>query len=330
MRIHPTAAAAIGILFTCGLSLVSSLAIAAAANTFPTRPIRLITPFAPGATTDALSRIIAVHMGDNWKQSVIVDNRPGAGGMLGTEIASRAPADGHTLVNVISSHSVHPFINVKMPYDAIKDFAPVIPLARVASVLVVPGTSQITSITELVAAARANPGKISFGSAGTGSSSHLTGEFFKMLAKVEITHVPYKGGAPALTDVLGGNIPLVIGTTTTVTPFVRSGKLRALAVTSAKRSKLLPEVPALAEQGFPEIDAVEWWAILAPAGTPRDIALKLNAEIARIMTLPDVTERLTSFGVEFIGGSPNDLLAFLKREMARWGAVVKAAKITPQ
>ena len=332
MSARPSAAAPAGILAACVCSLCtlavpSVQAAAAAASTYPSRPIRLITPFPPGATTDALSRIIAVRMGENWGQSVLVDNRPGAGGMVGTELAARAPADGYTIVNVISSHAVNPFIYTKMTFDAIKDFTPVIPLARVASVLVVPGTSQITSIKDLVAVARATPGKISFGSAGTGSSSHLTGELFRLLAKAEITHVPYKGGAPALTDVLGGNIPLVIGTTTTVTPFVRSGKLRALAVTSAKRSKLLPDVPSLAEQGFPEIDATEWWAILAPAGTPQDVALKLNGEITRIMTLPDVSEQLNGFGAEFIGGSPADLLAFIKREMTRWSAVVKAAKI---
>jgi len=318
------------------LSAVISLFVAlgpalaqAASAVFPNRPIRLITPFPPGATTDALSRIIASRMSDNWGQNVIVDNRPGAGGMVGTELAARAPADGYTIVNVISSHAVNPSIHPKMPFDAIKDFAPVIPLARVASVLVVPGNSSITSIKELVTVARASPGKISFGSAGTGSSSHLIGELFRMLAKADITHVPYKGGAPALNDVLGGNIPLVIGTTTTVTPFVRSGKLRALAISSAKRSKLLPDVPALAELGFPEIDATEWWAILAPAGTPADVINRLNGEITRIMTLPDVSEQLNGFGAEFIGGSPADLMAFIKREMARWAPVVKAANIKP-
>ena len=328
MSARPSAAVVAGIL-AAGLfaAALPSVQAAAPAANYPNRPIRLITPFPPGATTDALSRIIAVRMGENWGQSVLVDNRPGAGGMVGTELAARAPADGYTIVNVISSHAVNPFIYRKMTFDAIKDFTPVIPLARVASVLVVPGSSQITSIKDLVTFARANPGKISFGSAGTGSSSHLTGELFRLLAKAEITHVPYKGGAPALNDVLGGNIPLVIGTTTTVTPFVRSGKLRALAVTSGKRSKLLPEVPSLAEQGFPEIDATEWWAILAPAGTPQDIALKLNGEITRIMTLPDVSEQLNGFGAEFIGGSPADLMAFIKREMTRWSAVVKAANI---
>ncbi len=305
----------------------SLLPVPAWAQAYPNRPIRLITPFPPGATTDALSRIIASRMTESWGQSVLVDNRPGAGGVVGTELAVRAPADGYTIVNVISSHAVNPSIYPRMPYDAIRDFTPVIPLARVASVLVVPSNSTITSVKDLVAVARAHPGKISFGSAGTGSSSHLIGELFRLLAKAEITHVPYKGGAPALNDVLGGNIPLVIGTTTTVTPFVRSGKLRALAISSAKRSRLLPDVPALAEQGFPEIDATEWWAILAPAGVPASIAKRLNGEIARIMNLPDVTEQLNGFGAEFIGGTPEDLTAFIKREMARWAPVVKAANI---
>jgi tripartite-type tricarboxylate transporter receptor subunit TctC len=321
------------LLFRCAVIAAAVLCLSTAfaqVQNYPNRPIRLITPFPPGATTDALSRIIGQKMLENWGQNVLVDNRPGATGMIGTELAAKSAPDGYTLVNVISSHVVHKHLFKKVPFDAIKDFEPVILLARVTNVLVVHPSVPAYNVRDFIAFAKARKGQLVYGSAGTGSSNHLSAEMFKQAAGIDMEHIPYKGGAPAVNDLLGGQIPVMMASLLTGSPHARAGKIRALFVTSAKRQRVLPDVPTLQESGFPGFEADEWWAILAPAGTPKDIASKLNTEIVRIFDLPDVKERIGNLGIEYIGSTPDGLGKFMRDEAVKWEKIIKTAGIKPE
>ena len=300
------------------------------AGAFPSHPIRLVTPFAPGATTDILSRIISEHMSIDWGQPVLVENRPGSTGMIGTELVARAAPDGYTLVNVISSHVVIKNLLKQVPFDPIKDFTPVILLARTPLVIVVHPSVPARTVPEFIAWVNAQPDGVGYGTSGIGSAVHLTTELFKQEAHVNLRHIPYKGGAPALTDLLGGHVKVVTSAIYTVTPQLRDGSVIPIAVASGKRQPGYENVPTLVESGYPGVVNDEWWAILAPAGTPRPIINKLNAEITKIFNLPDVQKKLAGLNIEYVGGTPDQLKEYMVSQTTYWAKVIKAADIQPQ
>ena len=306
------------------------LASAETAADYPNKPIRLITPFSAGATTDVISRIIAEKMSADWGQPVVVENKPGAAGLLGTDLAAKAAPDGHTIVNVISSHVVHKDLVKEVPFDALKDFEPVIHLARTPLALVVSNKLPVSNAQEFVAYMKKNPGKFGYGTSGIGSAVHLTMEQFKQLADIDVAHVPYKGGAPALQDLLGGHVQVVMSGLYTVTQALKAGQIKALFVTSAKRSPLFPEIPTAQEAGFPGFVADEWWGILAPKGVPPAVVAKLNTEIIHIFNLPDVKAKIDQLGIEFIGSTPAQFGDFMQRESPKWSAVLKKAGVKPE
>ncbi len=268
---------------------------AAQAPAYPTKPIRLVVPFPPGGATDILAREVAKHLTEAWGQSVVVDNRPGAGGNIGSELVAKAAPDGYTLeMGTVGTHAINASLYSKMPYDHVKDFVPVILVAGVPNVLEVNPSVPVNSVQELIAYAKANPGKLNFASSGAGTSIHLSGELFKVMAGVQMTHVPYKGSAPALQDLLGGQVQLMFDNLPPSLPQIKAGKLRALAVTSTTRAPALPDVPTVAEAGLPGFEASSWFGVLAPAGTPPAIVAKLNAEIAKWLTSPEAKEKLAA------------------------------------
>ena len=302
-------------------------ASASAQSSWPAKPIRLISPFPPGAVVDTLCRTLAVPLGEALGQSVLVENRPGAGGNIGMEIVAKAPADGYTIgMGGIAQHAINPSVYASMPFDPVRDFAPIIFVARNINVLVVHPSLPAHDVRELIAYARANPGKLSFGSAGAGTSQHLAGELFKQLAGVDMTHVPYKGAGPAVTDLLAGQIPLMFVDISAVLGHVRAGKLRALGVTSRNRTPLL-DVPTIAEQGLPGFEVNAWFGLLAPAGTPREVVARLNAETAKVLRSGATLERLQGLGLSVDPGTPEDFAALIASELARWGSIARAAKI---
>jgi tripartite-type tricarboxylate transporter receptor subunit TctC len=301
------------------------------AQQYPSRPIRLIVPFPPGGSTDILSRALAQKLSEGLSQPVVIDNRPGAGGSIGSEAAAKAAPDGYTLVmGQLGPLAVSPAIYKNLPYDPVKSFAPVSLMAMVPSVLVVNPQVAAASASELIAYARANPGKLTYGSAGSGSTSHLTTEYFKLATGTDVLHVPYKGVGPMLTDLISGQLSMGINGAPAVMPHVNSGRLRALAVTGLTRLPSLPQIPTLDESGVKGFDASGWYGILAPAGTAREIVMKLNAEIRRIMQTPELRARLDNEGAIPSAGSPEEFGAFIVSEIARWGAVLKRAGIEPQ
>ena len=308
---------AVGIFF----ALVTALAHA---QTYPTKPIRLVVPFPPGGATDILARDVAQKLTEAWGQSVIVDNRPGAGGNIGSELVAKSAPDGYTLeMGTVGTHAINASLYAKMPYDHVKDFTPVILVAGVPNVLVVNPAVPANSVAELVAYAKANPGKLNFASSGNGTSIHLSGELFKVMAGVQITHIPYKGSAQALQDLLAGQVQLMFDNLPPSLPQIKAGKLRALAVTSATRAPALPDVPTLAESGLPGFEASSWFGILAPAGTPAPIVAKLNAEIAKYLATPEAKEKLLKQGANPAGGTPEDFAKHIAAETAKWAKVVK-------
>ncbi|MCC6532649.1 MAG: tripartite tricarboxylate transporter substrate binding protein [Burkholderiales bacterium] len=288
--------------------------ISAQTASYPGRAIRIIIPFPPGATTDVLSRTVCAKLNEAWGQPCIPDNRGGAAGLIGTEIVAKSPADGYTLVTVISSHVIHPLLHKKVGFHPLNDFVAVSGLGRSPSLLIVHPAFPPRTIKEFLALARARKGDLVYGTAGTGTNGHVITEIFKRAAGITMEHIPYKGGAPAVVDLLGGQIPVMMASFLTAIPHVRAGKARALAITSGERNKQLPEVPTIAESGFPGFEGYEWWVLLAPAGTPREVVVKLNAEVQRILALPDVKERMLSLGTEPIFGTPEKIAAFLRTE----------------
>jgi tripartite-type tricarboxylate transporter receptor subunit TctC len=303
------------------LALVAALACA---QTYPTKPIRLVVPFPPGGATDILARDVAQKLTEAWGQSVIVDNRPGAGGNIGSELVAKSSPDGYTLeMGTVGTHAINASLYAKMPYDHVKDFTPVILVAGVPNVLVVNPALPANSVAELIAYAKANPGKLNFASSGNGTSIHLSGELFKVMAGVQITHIPYKGSAPALQDLLGGQVQMMFDNLPPSLPQIKAGKLRALAVTSLTRAPALPDVPTLSESGLPGFEASSWFGILAPAGTPAPIVAKLNAEIAKWLATPEAKEKLAKQGANAAGGTPDDFAKHIAAETAKWAKVVK-------
>jgi tripartite-type tricarboxylate transporter receptor subunit TctC len=299
-------------------------ACALAQSNYPTKPIRLVVPFPPGGATDILAREVAQRLTEAWGQSVVVDNRPGAGGNIGTELVAKSAPDGYTLeMGTVGTHAINASLYSKLPYDHVKDFAPVILVAGVPNVLVVNLSLPVNSVQELIAYAKANPGKLNFASSGSGTSIHLSGELFKVMAGVDMTHVPYKGSAPALQDLIGGRVQLMFDNLPPSLPQIKGGKLKALAVTSSTRAPALPDTPTIAESGLPGFEASSWFGVLAPAGTPPAIIAKLNAEIAKWLTTPEAREKLLALGADAAGGTPEDFARHIQLETTKWAKVVK-------
>jgi len=300
------------------------------ASSYPNRPVRLVVPYAPGGTTDYSARLIGTKLSEALGQSVVVDNRPGAGSIIGSDVVAKAVPDGYTLLMVDTGFSLTPALYSKLPFDAGRDFAPVTEVMRVANWLIVHPSLPAKSVQELVALAKAKPGSLTFGSGGVGSPFHMAGEQFKYAAQINVVHVPYKGGGPALTDLLGGHISMLFPTMTIALPHVNAGKLRALAVIAPKRSAALPEVPTIAEAGYPRVTLTSWYGVMAPAGTPRPVIDKLAAEITRILSMPDVRERVASQFAEPVGSTPAAFGKLIASEISTWSAVAKASGIKPE
>ena len=310
-----------------GAALAGSMP-AQAQETFPARQMRIIVPFVPGGATDMLARLLAQKMGESFNQSVIVENKPGAGGNIGAEAGAKAAPDGYTLTLAAAGFmAVNPSVYTKMGYDSVKDFQPISLLVHAPLLFVVNPKVQANTAREFINLARANPGKLTIGNGGTGTAQHLGGEFFTSVADIKVVHVPYKGSAPATSDLLGGVFDAQFDNMVTLIPHVKAGKLRALAVSSAKRVPLLPEVPTIAESALPGFETGTWYGVVAPAGTPRPVVEKLNREVLRILALPDVQERLAAQGLEPAGNSPADFATMIRAEIAKYAKIVKAAGI---
>lgn len=300
------------------------------AQAYPAKPIRWIVPFAPGGPADLLARAVGQKLQEAFGQSVVVENRPGAAGNLGVDLAAKSPADGHTLVVVPTGNiTVNPTLFPNLPYK-VSDLAPVTLMANVENVLVVNPEVPAKSMQELIALAKAKPGSLSFASPGAGSQAHLAGEYVKFAAGVDLTHVPYKGTGPALNDLLGGQISMMFSQTSSALPHVRAGKLRAIGAASARRSAVIPDVPTVAEQGFPGFEATSWYALMVPAGTPQEVIAKLHAETVKAVRSPDLKEKLAGLGAEAVGNTPSELAAQIQREGARWAEVIRKQGLKPE
>jgi len=314
------------------LATLASLAVGAAAlptsalaqAPYPSKLITIIVPFSAGGTTDILARIVAQGLTAELGQSVVIDNRPGAGGNIGGLLASKAPADGYTLfMGTVGTHAINASLYKKMSFDPVKDFAPLTRVANVPNLLVANPNQPYKTVKELIAYAKANPGKVNYGSSGSGSSIHLSGELFNSLAKVDMVHVPYKGSAPAVTDLLGNQIGIMFDNMPSAIQHVRSGKLVPLAVTTAKRSPELPNVPTIAEAGVPGYEATSWFGMLAPAATPAPIVAKLNAALVKVLAQPDIKKKINDQGAEAYSETPAEFAAFIQKESVKWGKVVR-------
>jgi tripartite-type tricarboxylate transporter receptor subunit TctC len=313
------------------LSTLGLLSLPAGAQTWPNQPLKIVSPFPPGGTNDTVARIIAFKLGENLGQPVVVDNRAGAGGMIGSEYVAKSPPDGYTLLmSTPGPITINRFLFAKMPYDPDKDFTPITHVANVPQVVLVNPSVKATSVKELIELAKANPGKINFGSVGNGSTLHLAGELFKTMAGVDLVHVPYKGSAPALNDILGGQIQLMFDVIVSGMPHAKAGRLRALAVTGSKRSSYAPELPTVAEAGLPGYEVVTWYGILAPAGMPAGLSKRLNEEIVKVLKAPDVASKLSTQGVDIVASSQDEFVSYLRSERDKWSKVIKQAGIKPQ
>ena len=297
------------------------------AQAFPSKPIRLVVPYPAGGGADTTARFIAPKLQEALGQTIVIDNKPGAGGMIGDEIVAKAQPDGHTLLMGAFAHAVNPLLYAKMPFRTPEAFAPISLLVTVPELMVITPSHPVKNVAELVALAKAQPGKLSYGSSGNGSAQHLAAELFKLRTGTDIQHVPYKGGSLAVADVAAGHIPFYFGNMSAALPQVRGGRVRALAVTSAQRSPAAPEVPTIAEAGVKDCEISEWNALLAPAGTPAEAIERLHAELVRIMSMADIRVKFADLGEDSIGSTPAELAAFLRAETAKWGEVVRAANI---
>jgi tripartite-type tricarboxylate transporter receptor subunit TctC len=306
------------------------MSMGAHAAQFPTKPIRLIVPFAPGGSNDIMARIAAQKFSESLGQQVIVDNRPGASGIVGTELAAKAPPDGYTALMMSLTLTVNPSLYRKLPYDTTKDLVPVSLIASAPLMLVVNPALPAKSVQELIAHAKANPGKLNFGSGGRGTTPHLAGEMLKAMAGLDMTHVPYKGGGPALADLVGGQIQLMLENIPSTLPFAKSGKLRALAVSGMKRSPLVPDKPTLDEAGLKGYEIVGWNGLFYPAGTSPAIIKTIHAQTVKMLAQPDVKERLAALGAEPVGNSPAEFAAFIRAEIGKWARIVKQAGLKPE
>ena len=310
---------------TLFLGIVLSMSAALAhAQAWPSKPVKWVVPFAPGGTTDILARTVGDKLAIALGVPVVIENKPGAGGGVGAEYTAKAAPDGYTIMGgTISTHAINASLYKDLPYDPVKDFVPITLIARVPNMLVVNPEVPAKNVKELIVLLKANPTKYTFASSGNGTSQHLSGELFKSMAGVDMQHIPYKGSPPALQDVVGGQVTMTFDNITTAWPLAKAGKLRALAVTTAKRSAVAPEVPTLAESGLPGFEVGSWQGVFAPAGTPPAIVKRLNAEIVKILGMPDVREKLGALGAEIVADSPEEFAALVKAEVVKWSEVVK-------
>ena len=305
--------------------------VAHAQASYPNRPIQLIVTVPPGGAADFVARLIGAKLGDALGQSVVIGNRGGAAGTTAAAAVAKSEADGYTLLlNTIATHGIGPHIYANLPYDPVKDFSPVILIAKLPLILAVNADVPARSVPELIALAKAKPGGLIFCSAGTGGAPHLSGELFKSLTGTDLLHVPYRGSGPAVLDLIAGRVTMMFDATPSLFPHIMAGKLRPLAAASPQRHRLLPDVPAFAELGYPAMDIALWYGVVAPGGTPAPIVQRLNAELAKILAMPDVRKSLSEQGADVQGGSTDDFAAFMRRESDRWGAVVKQAGIKPE
>ncbi len=312
-------------LFTCLLTMGATIANPVHAQTaaYPNKQIRMVVPYPPGGPTDLTARVVAAEMSNSLGQSIVVDNRPGASGMIGAEMVARAEPDGYTILANASLHVINSYIYPDMRFDALKDFEPITQLAAVPLVLVVPANSPIKSVKDLVEFGKKNPGKLNFGSSGNASAPHLAGESFKSAAGIEMQHVPYKGSAPALADLVGGQVQLIFDSMPSAMPFIKSGKLRAIAVTTSQRVKALPDLPTIAESGYPNFDISTWYGYWAPKGTPAAIVEKLSQAAATALKKPNVIEQYAGMGAEPVGSSPAEFARYNASEAVKWEEIVR-------
>ena len=302
-----------------------------ASAAYPERPIRLVVPAAPGGAIDVVGRIVGLKLSEVLAQNVIIDNRAGANNIIGTELAARSPPDGYTLLITAGAHTINPAVYKKLPYDALRDFTPIIHIANSGGlVIVVHPSFGARTLAQLIELARASPGKIAYGSAGFGNSTHLAGELFQMMAGVKFIHVPYKGAGPAATDLLGGQIPLMFGPSPVVVPMVQAGRLRPLAFTGLKRSSQLPDVPTVDEAGVKGYESTGWYGMYGPRNTPKSIVSRVSAAVREIVQLPDTRERFAALNLEPIGSTPEEFAKFLQEDLEKYAAIAKAAGIKPE
>ncbi len=302
----------------------------AAAQNYPNRTIRILIPSTPGGSVDTIARTVGPKLAEKWGQQVVVDNRPGAGGAIAAELAAKSAPDGYTLImGTVAAFATNVSLRKNLPYDPVKDFSPVSLVATQNLMLLVHPSVPAKSVKELVALAKKQPGKLSFASAGNGTGGHLSGELFKMLARIDLLHVPYKGVAPALIDVISGQVSMTFASILSGNPHYKSGKLRALAVTGGKRSPAVPKLPTMIEAGVKDYESATWYGLLAPAATPPDIVAKLNAEVAAILKSPEISDRLSKEGADPVGNTPAEFRKFIQSEIGKWREVIKAAGIQP-
>jgi tripartite-type tricarboxylate transporter receptor subunit TctC len=328
--IHPVRRHAVGMIALTALALYGAAPAALAQATYPAKPITLVVTYPPGGGADAMARLIAPKMGEALGQPVVIDNKPGAGGQIGAAAVAKAAPDGYTLMLDASSFSVNPSLYPKLPYDSLKAFKPVGVVALFPNVVLVNANFSAKNIAELVAAARQNKDAVSYASSGNGSAQHLAGALFESAAKVDMVHVPYKGGGPALNDVIGGQVPLFFGNLASTLQHVQSGKLKALAVTSGKRSPILPEVPTLSESGLKGTEIYEWNAVFAPANTPEPVMNKLAAAFQQALESPEVKARIAQLGGDIQKGSPEQARKFIEQQVTLWGRVIKERHLTTE
>lgn len=309
------------------LAVTMLCAPVAFAQAYPHKAIRIIVPFTAGGTMDFMTRVMAQKMTEGLGQSVVIDNRPGAGSVVGVEAGSKAAADGYTLTMVANSFTINPTLVPKLPYDTLKDFMPITHAAATPHLLIVHPSLPVKSFKELVALARARPGQLAYASYGTGTSPHLAVEQLKRMAGIDLTHVPYKGGPPAYADLIGGRVMLMLANMPDVTEYIKAGKMRAIAISTPKRSALAPQYPTIAEAGFMGFESNSWYGALAPQGTSKEIVARLNAEMVRVLKLPDVRERLSSQGLEPIASTPEQFAGFINSEIAKYAKIIKTAGI---
>lgn len=322
------------LMLTAALAAASTAALAQAPSAssgqgYPAKPVRIIVPFAPGGVADVVGRTVTPRLVEALGQQVIIDNRGGAGGTLGTAVGAKSPPDGYTLILPAASHATTPGLYRKLPFDPVKDFAGVTQLVTVPYLLVVHPSLPVKSVKEFIALAKSQPDALSYGSAGNGSSNHLAGELFKIMSGAPITHVPYKGSGPAMADLIGGHIGFMFDAINTSLAHMKTGRIRALGIGTLKPSRVAPELPTIASQGLPGYEANTWIGVLAPAGTPREIVSQLNGHLVRILKMPDIQERLSSQGAEPVGSTPDQFDAFLRSEVAKWGKVIRDARVPP-